>query len=187
MTVRWVVCYLPLGLGCARRKAPSGSDTAAPHHKNSPPHVCKLSCAAARSDRKKCLIDNVSAAVRLQKFTSPADQFALAILDKPQRFRTKLHKTNKDGPQARKDARDDKRTKLMQILGAILTKTKTPTCKYLHDIPGTCRRWVPIREHINIMFTKTRFASALVGFLIRSRCPALWSSPISAVQLHEER
>ena len=78
------------------------------------------------------------------------DQFLLAVLDRPSKFRARWQEKHYDGPNARRDAEEALRAKWLQELEALLMGTKTPmgdsgrwsqsfhaesTCQSFEEIP----------------------------------------------------
>ena len=142
-TVRWILNFIPL---------------------------C-LSTASARDDRRKCVIVKPSSAVLVhtvhqtvsQTTTSDklaVDQFPLAALDKPKNFSSPLQTSPHEGQQARKDWR----LKWIQILGVLLTVTKTPMgrsavgCRRKsRDPAGSCAVSVEAPAHF-LEFHQTKFS-----------------------------
>ena len=78
--------------------------------------------AAEREDQRRCKWDNVGAAIELhsQKKRTEAqateekhsqDQFLLAAIERPTRFRTRLQKVQYESATARKDAEEEVRSR----------------------------------------------------------------------------
>ena len=65
-----------------------------------------------------------------------ADQFALAALEKPQRYFTRLQKLLFSDPTARKDAEDDEKNRWVGSLADLLRGTDTPTGKLIQEKPS---------------------------------------------------
>ena len=106
--------------------------------------------AAEREDSRKSRWDNVKAAVDLhtrkkQEQTSESkakhsqDQFMLAALEKPSRFRTRLQRVRYEGPTARKDAEDEVRARWLHVLCGIVANTNTPMGEMIRNRPESYR------------------------------------------------
>ena len=79
------------------------------------------------------------------------DQFALAALDKPKRFKTRLQKTVYDGLQARRDAEEAELTKWIQTMGAMLSDTQENSWSIVHrtiQMMGAGKRAATLRNRV---------------------------------------
>ena len=104
--------------------------------------------AAERDDEKKSRLDNVKAAVELHskkklkqarddRDRHSQDQFMLAPIEKPTRFRTRLQRVQYEGASRRKDAEDEVRSQWLHILCGIVSNTNTPMERMVRDKPGS--------------------------------------------------
>ena len=120
-----------------------------------PPHFEDAFCtlevpallAATRQDRKVSTVTNMQATTwpqerqklktqeaRLEK--SAADQFFLAADKAPRRYRAKFQRGLYAGPNARTEAEETERTKWIEVLAAMLTRTPTPMGALLASQPS---------------------------------------------------
>ena len=120
-----------------------------------PPHFEDAFCtlevpallAATRQDRKVSTVTNMQATTWLQERQklrnqearlekSAADQFLLAADKAPRRYRSKFQRGLYAGPNARKEAEETERTKWVEVLAAMLTRTPTPMGALLASQPS---------------------------------------------------
>ena len=104
--------------------------------------------ASDSSVRKASRVDNISASIWLHSYHEAAakaakilkrseDQFLLAALEKPARFRCRWQQQCFEGPSARKDAEEHLRRKWLEILENLLRGTDTPMGNLISDsTPG---------------------------------------------------
>ena len=106
--------------------------------------------AAERDDERKAHWSNVSAAVALaaqrkvredkaRLEAHSRDQFLLAAIQKPTSFRTKFQRVLYEGATARKDAKEDERSRWLHILARVVLNTDTPMAKMLREKPGNAQ------------------------------------------------
>ena len=102
---------------------------------------------AQRALKRTAGSDNLTAAVWLHQTNLQSqqkqhserlavDQFLLAALDRPSKFRARWQEKYYDGPNAQRDAEEALRTKWLQELEALLMGTKTPMGEALSNRPG---------------------------------------------------
>ena len=111
-----------------------------------------LTAAEREADRKSTL-DTVGASVelhlesKLQKKQEDRDrhtqdQFLLAAIDRPTRFRTRLQKVQYEGATARTDAEEETRSRWLQVLCGKVSNTNTPMVR---DKPADGKRASTLR------------------------------------------
>ena len=92
-------------------------------------------------------VDEMTSALRLHKwkmeqdrqaaeYKTVTDQFLLASLTAPRKFKSRLHQSQYQGPNARKEAEDAERYRWIRCLADLLTGTPTPTGQVLKQRPG---------------------------------------------------
>ena len=65
------------------------------------------------------------------------DQFLLAAIERPTRFRTRLHEVQYEGATARKDAEEETRSRCLHVLCGIVSNTNTPMRRMVRDKPSS--------------------------------------------------
>ena len=121
--------------------------------------------ASDSSVRKASRVDSISASIWLHCYHEAAakaakilkrseDQFLLAALEKPARFRCRWQQQYFEGPSARKDAEEHLRRKWLDFLENLLRGTDTPMGKLISDSPpgaqplGARRRASTLRSRV---------------------------------------